>query len=388
MWRRHVPWWLVSAVATVGVVATGALPADDAWALAERAVPILLFLAALTVVAEMCAGAGLFTTAAELAARVARGRRAALWALVVLLATLSTAVLSLDTTAVLLTPVVVTLARHTRTPPLPFALAVLALSNTASLLLPVSNLTNLLADHALRAADVGFIGLMWAPALAAVVTTVAVLAVRDRHVLTGTYEVHPGRPAADRALLVVAALVTAAMAVAFVVGLPTAPTALVAAAVLVLTTRLRGRPWPVPPSRLVPWRTLVVVLGLFAVVQTAHAHGLGTLLAAAAGSGTGPADLLRVAGVGAASSNAVNNLPAYLALEPAMGGDPLRIAALLIGTGAGPLITPWGSLATVLWWHRCRQVMLDVPAWTIVRQGLLLAPVVVVAATLALVAAR
>ncbi|GIG19836.1 arsenic transport integral membrane protein ArsB [Cellulomonas chitinilytica] len=383
-----MPWWLVSVVVTVVVVATGALPADDARALAERTVPILVFLAALTVVAEMCAGAGVFTAAAELAALVGRGRRAALWLLVVLLATVSTAVLSLDTTAVLLTPVVITLARHTRTPPLPFALAVLALSNTASLLLPVSNLTNLLADHVLRAADVGFIGLMWAPALAAVLTTVAVLAVRDRHVLSGTYEVHPGRPAPDRPLLVVAAVVTGVMAAAFVAGLPVAPTALAAAAILMLATRLRRRPWPVPPSRLVPWRTLVVVAGLFAVVQTAHAHGLGALLADAAGHGHGAADLLRVAGVGAASSNAVNNLPAYLALEPATGGDPLRIAALLIGTGAGPLVTPWGSLATVLWWHRCRQVMLDVPAGTIVRQGLLLAPVVVVAATLALVAAH
>ncbi|MGY4642845.1 SLC13 family permease [Cellulomonas sp. URHB0016] len=350
--------------------------------------PILVFLAALTVVAEMCAGAGLFEAAAGLAARVARGRRAVLWALVVLLATLSTAVLSLDTTAVLLTPVVVTLARHTRTPPLPFALAVLALSNTASLLLPVSNLTNLLADHALRAAGIGFVGLMWAPALAAVLTTVALLAVRDRHVLHGTYDVLPGRPATDRPLLVVAAVVTAVMAVAFVAGLPTAPTALAAAAVLVLTTRLRGRPWPVPPRRLVPWRTLVVVLGLFAVVQTAHAHGLGTVLAAVAGQGSSPAALLRLAGVGAASANAVNNLPAYLALEPATDGGPLRIAALLVGTGAGPLITPWGSLATVLWWHRCRQVMLDVPAVTIVGQGVLLAPVVVAVATFALVAAH
>lgn len=381
-----MPWWLVSVVVTVGVAATGALPADDARALAERAGPILVFLAALTVVAEMCAGAGVFTAAAELAARVARGRRVVLWVLVVVLATASTAVLSLDTTAVLLTPVVITLARHTRTPPLPFALAVLALANTASLLLPVSNLTNLLADHVLRAADVGFIGLMWAPALAAVLMTVLVLAVRDRHVLAGTYDVHPGRPAPDRLLLVLAAVVTGVMAVAFVVGLPTAPTAVVAAAVLLAATRLRRRPWPVPPSRLVPWRTLLVVLGLFAVVQTAHAHGLGALLADAAGTGNGAAELLRVAGVGAAASNAVNNLPAYLALEPAMGGDPLRIAALLIGTGVGPLVTPWGSLATVLWWHRCRQVMLDVPARTIVVQGLLLAPVVVVAATLALVA--
>ena len=90
--------------------------------------------------------------------------------------------------------------------------------------------------------------------------------------------------------------------------------------------------------------------------------------------------------MGALASNAMNNLPAYLALEPAAGTDPLRLAALLIGTGVGPLVTPWGSLATVLWWQRCRTVMLDVPAGTIVRQGLLLAPLAVVAATLALVA--
>ncbi len=87
------------------------------------------------------------------------------------LAVLSTAVLSLDTTAVLLTPVVIALARRTHTPPLPFALAVLALANTASLVLPVSNLTNLLADHVLQAADVGYVGLMWAPAIAAIVVT-------------------------------------------------------------------------------------------------------------------------------------------------------------------------------------------------------------------------
>ena len=93
-----------------------------------------------------------------------------------------------------------------------------------------------------------------------------------------------------------------------------------------------------------------------------------------------------MAAVGALASNAINNLPAYLALEPAVAADPVRVAALLIGTGVGPLITPWGSLATVLWWQRCRTVLLDVPAGTIVRQGLLLAPLAVVAATAALVA--
>lgn len=385
---RRVPWWLVAVLVTALVVVAGWLPQDDARELAERTLPILVLVAGLTVVAEMCAGAGLFEQAAGLAARLARNRRWALWALVVLLAVLSTAVLSLDTTAVLLTPVVIALARRTHTPPLPFALAVLALANTASLALPVSNLTNLLADHVLKQAGVGYLGLMWAPAIVAIVVTVAILAIRDRRVLRGSFDPNPPRAPRDKPLLVVTAVTVGLLGIAFAAGVPTAPAAVAAAVLLLVVTLVRHQKLPVKARDLVPWRTLLVVLGLFAVVQTLHAHGMGTLLADASGTGTGPWDLLRVAGVGALAANGLNNLPAYLALEPAMGGDPLRIAALLIGTGVGPLVTPWGSLATVLWWQRCRAVMLDVPARTIVRQGLLLAPVAVILSTSALVASH
>jgi Na+/H+ antiporter NhaD/arsenite permease-like protein len=57
-----------------------------------------------TVVAELAAEAGVFAAVAERLARVARGRAWLLWLLVVALAVVCTAFLSLDTTAVLLTP--------------------------------------------------------------------------------------------------------------------------------------------------------------------------------------------------------------------------------------------------------------------------------------------
>ncbi|GAA4624961.1 SLC13 family permease [Cellulomonas oligotrophica] len=382
---RRVPWWLVALLVSSVLVATGALPSADARALAERTLPVLAFLAALTVVAEMCAGAGLFDAAAGLAARAARGRRPVLWLLVVVVATVSTAVLSLDTTAVLVTPVVVALARRTGSRPLPFALVVLALANTASLLLPVSNLTNLLADRTLRRQGVDFLALMAVPALVAVLVTVLLVALRDRAAIAGRFDLAPGPVPADRALLVVAAVVTAAMAAAFVAGVEPFLAAGVAAVVLVVATRLRRRPWPVPPAQLVPWRTLLVVAGLFVVVATLHAQGSAALLHAAAGDGSDPGALLRLAAVGVLAANAVNNLPAYLALEPVAGADPLRVAVLLVATGAGPLMTPWGSLATVLWWQRCRQVLLHVPVGVVVRQGLLLCAPVVLAAVAALV---
>ena len=66
-----------------------------------------------------------------------------------LAAAVVTAVLSLDATVVLLTPVVAAAATRAAVSPRPMVYACVRLANSASLLLPVSNLTNLLALPAL-----------------------------------------------------------------------------------------------------------------------------------------------------------------------------------------------------------------------------------------------
>jgi len=371
-------------VVAAALVLAGALPRADAVALAERVGPVLVFVAALTVVAELCGAAGLFDVATDAAARAAGGRRWLLWLLLVGIAVASTVLLSLDTTAVLLTPLAITVARRTRTSPLLLVLTVVALANTASLLLPVSNLTNLLADRRLADAGAGYLGLMWAPALAAVVVTVAVLAVRGRADLRGRFAPLPRYVPPDRTLLLVTAGTTAVMAVGFVAGLPVWAVALGAAVLLLGAFGLRRRPLPGRARDLVPWRMLLVVAALFVAVETLHVRGPGAALASLAPAGSGTAALLGVAGLSAGVANLLNNLPAYLVLEPVAGGDPLRLAAVLVGTGVGPLLTPWASLATVLWWRRCRQALVHVPLRAFLVQGLWLAPLCVVAATLAL----
>jgi Na+/H+ antiporter NhaD/arsenite permease-like protein len=102
---------------------------------------------------------------------------------------------------------------------------------------------------------------------------------------------------------------------------------------------------------MLPWRPLLLTIGLFMLIQTLQSHGASTVLRGMAGSGDGLPALLAVGGLGAAAANAINNLPAYLALEP-VADTPLRLAALLIGVNLGPLITPWASLATLLWHDR------------------------------------
>ncbi len=107
------------------------------------------------------------------------------------------------------------------------------------------------------------------------------------------------------------------------------------------------------------------------------------MLAAVSGSGHDPLSLLQLSATGALGANAIDNLPAYLALEP-VAGDPVRLAALLIGVNAGPLITPWASLATLLWHERLRALDVEISWGRYAMLGLIAAPLTVVAATMGL----
>jgi Na+/H+ antiporter NhaD/arsenite permease-like protein len=256
------------------------------------------------------------------------------------------------------------------------------LANSASLLLPVSNLTNLLSEHALGFSDPGrFAALMAAPAVVAIVVPCLAIVLLTRSTLAMRYEPAAAPPVEDRSLFILSAVVVAALLPLLVSGLPVWIPACVAAVVLVVAFAIRRR--RALRFGLVPWQLVVFASGLFLVVEAGHGLGLTTLLAQVAGTGEDPGSLLRLAFAGLIGANGVDNLPAYLALEP-VAASPHRIAALLIGVNAGPLITPWASLATLLWHQRL--VALDVELrWSrYMLLGLAVAPVTVALATLAL----
>src|SRR3954470_20459093 len=173
---RFAPDWAVAAVAAALLVATGVLSVDDARDAASDLGPTLGFLAALLLLADGCRRAGLFDAPGAAMAAGARGRPRRLLAMVFLVAAGTTAVLSLDATVVLLTPVVFATAARLRASARPHVYACSHLANSASLLLPVSNLTNLLAFEASGLSFVRFAGLMALPWLAALAVEWTVLA--------------------------------------------------------------------------------------------------------------------------------------------------------------------------------------------------------------------
>ena len=381
--------WIACGLLVLGLgfAAFGALPAEQVAETWHRVAPLLLFLVAVVVLAELTAGAEVFDVVAARMAVLARGRYAVLFVLCVLLASLCTMVLNLDTTAVLLTPVMLALATRVGIAALPMAMTTVWLANTASLVLPVSNLTNLLAFDRLGLTPLEWAARMWLPQLVAVVVTMAVLwGFFWRRGARGaeSYDPEPPPVPRDRVLFHAACAMCACFVAGVLVDVPLHVVAPVCAAVLVAVHALADR------SRLrwslVPWRLLAMVPGLFLVVGTIGAHGLDDLMGMLIGTEAGGADVVRTAVTGVVSANAVNNLPAYLAGEVVAGpAGPETLLALLVGVNVGSVITPWASLATVIWFERCHtygvRISLRVFAWT----GTVLAVIAVLATSGALI---
>ena len=165
---RWAPDWAVATAAAVIVVVVGALSLHGARTAIGRLGPTVGFLAALLVLADGCRRAGLFDALGALMAYGSRARPTRLLAMVFLVAAGTTAVLSLDATIVLLTPIVFATAARLTTSPRPHVYACSHLANSASLLLPVSNLTNLLAFAACGVSFTRFAALMALPWLVAI----------------------------------------------------------------------------------------------------------------------------------------------------------------------------------------------------------------------------
>ena len=127
------------------------------------------------VLARLCDDEGLFHAAGVMMARVSAGNPRRLLAMVFVIASATTAILSLDATVVLLTPVVLATAGALAVPARPHAYATAHLANTASLLLPVSNLTNLLAFTAAGISFLHFAAVMTLPWLGAIAVEFIVL---------------------------------------------------------------------------------------------------------------------------------------------------------------------------------------------------------------------
>jgi len=210
------------------------------------------------------------------------------------------------------------------------------------LLLPGSNLTNLIVLRHLQLSGGQFF-IRMAPAwMTAVLITTAVIGIAERRSLHSRARspIKPERPVLGLGLLAV----TAVTVLVVVLRSPAVPVAVVG--VLVSGVRLAARRERL--DRVLTVLGVPVLLGLFGIAMTLGALGRAW---------SGPATLLShvdewgTAGVAAAASVLFNNLPAASLLAAKV---PPRPFALLVGLNVGPNLFVTGSLAWILWLRTAR----------------------------------
>jgi arsenical pump membrane protein len=383
---RGWPEALAAVPAAVILIAIGAISVHQAAMQIASLAPVVAFLGAVLVLAKLCDDEGLFEAAGAAMARVTPGSHGLLRQVFVIAATI-TAALSLDATVVLLTPVVLITVRRLRAPMRPYAYATAHLANVASLLLPVSNLTNLLAFHVAKISFSKFtlvMALPWLGAVAAVYVVFRLFFASDLHVPPNPEQAGPA-PRPPVFVLVVVALTLAGFAASESVGVAPAWVALTGASVLAVRSLSRRHTSVVEIVRSVNVSFLVFVLALGVVVQAVTLNGMGTAMSTVLPSGSGLPALFAIAAVAAALANVVNNLPATLVLLPLVAASgPPAMLAVLIGVNIGPNLTYVGSLSNLLWRGVLRQHDVDANVGEYTRLGLCTVPTALAAAVLAL----
>jgi arsenical pump membrane protein len=380
---------IVAVPAAAVVIWAGAIPLGHIGAEAARLGPVIGFLAAVLILARLCDDEGLFQACGSWMASVARGRPRRLLAAVFGSAAMFTAVLSLDSTVVLLTPVVFAIAARIGVRPRPHVYACAHLSNSASLLLPVSNLTNLLAFAASGLTFNRFAALMALPWLAAI--TVEFAAFRCFFATDLDLDVAGRAPCTDEAprvpvfVLVVVGATLAGFVVTSALGVNPVWAAAAGAGLLAIRALVRRSTTPAAVIRAAAIPFLLFVLALGIVARAAVDNGLAATLEHVIPSGTTLPALLVLAVVAAVLANLINNLPAVLVLLPLTTPvGPGAVLAVLIGVNIGPNLTYAGSLATLLWRRIVAEHDARVDLAQFTRLGLLTVPAGLILAVVAL----
>jgi arsenical pump membrane protein len=394
---RGIPevWWISGGA--VLLIVLRLVPLKLAGEAIAKGSDVYLFLIGMMLLSELAREQGVFDWVASVAVRGAKGSCSRLFLLVYGAGTLVTIFMSNDATAVVLTPAILTAVRKAKVSPLPYLFVCALIANAASFVLPISNPANLVVFHTGMPPLGRWLADFGVPSLFSIAVTFFVMRFLFRDDLCKSIdcEVEDAKLSGNGKLvlaglaLMVAVLLTAS-ALKKDLGLPTCVAALVITAVV----SIKARNNPTKLAREISWSTLLLVAGLFVMVDAVESQGAlkrtqqWLAWVSHLGQNVGALVVGFVVGI---ANNIVNNLPLGL-----IAGGTIQAAhakglianAVLIGVDLGPNLSVTGSLATILWLLALRKdsggdeggEKLDVNFWKFLKVGAVAMPVALFAA--------
>ncbi|MBN2782286.1 MAG: arsenic transporter [Campylobacterales bacterium] len=139
-----------------------------------------------------------------------------------------------------------------------------------------------------------------------------------------------------------------------------------------------------------PWQVVWFSIGLYIVVYGLKNGGLTDYLNVVLKELLTHGDAIGIVGTGFISailSAIMNNMPTVMIMDIALSDIPNKALAYanIIGCNLGPKMTPFGSLATLLWLHVLSQKGVKIGFWEYSKFGLLVTPIVLLVVLLSLV---
>jgi arsenical pump membrane protein len=382
-WNIAEFYWISGGA--VLLLALRLVPLQLAGRAAGQGSDVYLFLIGMMLLSALAREHGVFNWLSSVAIRGARGSTSRLFLLIYTIGTVVTVFMSNDATAVVLTPAILKAVRKAKVEPLPYLFLCALIANAASFVLPISNPANLVVYHGGDMPPLGrWLLAFGIPSLLSIGATYLAMRWIFRKDLQA--EIHSDvkiEPLPVEGKFVLAGLgmmvmvLLTASALKKDLGLPTCLAALVITAVVYIQAKKN----PLQLAREISWGTLVLVAGLFVMVDAVESVGALNLTQSwlAAAQTLAPAAAASVvAAVVAVGNNVVNNLPLGL-----IAGGTLQAAhtkgliahAVLIGVDLGPNLSITGSLATILWLLALRKEKLDVSFWKFLKVGAIAMPV-------------
>jgi arsenical pump membrane protein len=343
---------------------------------------------------------GFFEWCAIKMAKLSGGNGHLMFVYALLLGAFVSALFANDGAALILTPILLAKMRILKLDAktiIAFLLAGGFISDSASLPFVFSNLTNIVTANYFNIGFGAYLNMMWLPFVVSVVVSIALLWVVLRKDIPSLIDVellkNPDDVLKSKPLFYLSWLFLALLIVAYFIGdsydLPVSLFALGGGVIFLLLASIAKSVEPLHIIKNAPWQVVWFSIGLYIVVYGLKNAGLTNYLSIVLQELATKGDTIAIVATGFISaflSAIMNNMPTIMIMDIALKdvANPILAYANIIGCNLGPKMTPFGSLATLLWLHVLAQKGVKIGFWQYSKFGLLVTPPILLVVLLSL----
>ncbi|WP_067176837.1 arsenic transporter [Sulfurospirillum sp. UCH001] len=344
---------------------------------------------------------GFFEWCAIWMAKFSKGNGHLMFVYSLLLGSIISAFFANDGAVLILTPILLAKMRILKLEPktiVAFLLAGGFISDSASLPFIFSNLTNIVTANYFHIGFAQYLSTMLFPYIISTFVSVAILWLFLRKDIPSYVNVellhNPDDVLKSKPLFYLSWFFIAALMGSYFVGelyhVPISFIALGGALLfLAIATYFKAaKPWIT--IKTAPWQVVWFSIGLYIVVYGLKNAGLTEYLTHILNELNAQGNTIAIVGTGfiaAILSAIMNNLPSVMIMDIALHDIPNSALAYanIIGCNLGPKMTPFGSLATLLWLHVMAKKGVKISFWEYSKFGLIVTPPILLIVLLSLV---